>query len=208
MEWSTAGQAAAALGAAAAAAQRWLRVAASAESRRRTVLRYLDLYDRLPEMSNARTWLGQLIDQQVGLLLAESQVHKRVDPVGIGLGLVFLAAGGAVSYRILAVDWSGWWWFVVGLLILVGLVGLSQDAVPRERDERGRPTRRPTPATTAPASGSGPTEQGDAVPEGPGSRRLGLETEDRRLTGGALDPREADSAVKPSTMSDGPTRTD
>ncbi|HMG45514.1 MAG TPA: hypothetical protein VK611_29545 [Acidimicrobiales bacterium] len=143
MDWSAVGQAAAGTVTVAAAAWRWLGGGVSSDSRRRGIHRNLELYAQLPEDFGSRDALARDIDRQVGLLISELQVEKRVDPIGIWLGLAFVAGAGAIVYRILAVDWTGWWWWVVASLALVGVVGLSQDAIPRERDERGRVIKNP-----------------------------------------------------------------
>jgi hypothetical protein len=97
----------------------------------------LELLGLLPDESTARDKLLQHIDCSVQRLVSDEEDLRR-DPMGIGLGVVFLLA--AVVLIVFAVRGGGWWlWigaFVVGAL---GAVGLGQDAVPRRRDLKGRP---------------------------------------------------------------------
>jgi hypothetical protein len=51
------------------------------------------------------------------------QVEKRTDPSGNVVALLLLAGAGALIYRIVAVDWSGLWWFLAATLALIGGVG-------------------------------------------------------------------------------------
>jgi len=74
--------------------------------------------------------------------LIERETELRRDPMGIGLGIAFIA--GAVVAGYFATDAPNFMWAMVLALLafvfgLIGLVGFIQDVVPRKRDEKGRP---------------------------------------------------------------------
>lgn len=103
------------------------------------IARDLDLMERLPAASEGRKLLGDQVERRIqGLINRERE--KRRDVTGIVLALVFVSVG--VFLVIVAAVSSGWWWLLllpVVFALLLGAFGLSQNAVPRLRDEKGRP---------------------------------------------------------------------
>ncbi len=99
----------------------------------------IDLLNSLPESSSQRTRLLEHIDDAVQQLMDDER-EKRRDPTGVTLALIFL--GGGLWLAWLGMSGSGstrWWLAPAGVLLVFGAVGLSLDAVPRKRDEKGRP---------------------------------------------------------------------
>ncbi len=100
----------------------------------------LEILQLLPQDATVRSlWLAQ-IERRIDDAL-ERESERTRDPSGIVLALLFLAAGGVVTYESASGDFSGWWAALAAVLVLFGAVGLSQDAIPRRRDARGRPIR-------------------------------------------------------------------
>lgn len=100
----------------------------------------LEIANLLPETSEARRAATQDAESQlIGLLRDETT--KRRDPTGFVLAIVFLLGGAWAG--IAAFTGSGWWLGILAFVLLaLGATGLSQDAVRRERDAKGRPIRR------------------------------------------------------------------
>lgn len=101
----------------------------------------LDLLERMPD-GEAKEALRAFVDRRVLALLADEQTKTR-DPTGIVLGLTFIATATWMAVQALS-GGSALWWFGAVPIGLLGIVGFSQDVVPRERDERGRVSRRPS----------------------------------------------------------------
>jgi hypothetical protein len=111
-------------------------------SRRRSQLANdLDLLDRLPPGSEAHERLERFINKSVVELVVR-ETEERRDPVGIVLAGAFLIGAGWAGYQYWVQDGSRWWLVPAAVFGLIGLVGMSQDAVPRRRDARGRPIRK------------------------------------------------------------------
>ena len=106
---------------------------------RSRIRRDLDLLERMPD-GDAKIALGDFIDRRV-LALVEDEQTKSRDASGIVLAVLFLALAAWMSAQALSSDGFSTWWVFAVPLGLLGFVGLSQDAIPRERDERGRPRR-------------------------------------------------------------------
>ncbi|MCW2794022.1 MAG: hypothetical protein JWO76_3120 [Nocardioides sp.] len=105
--------------------------------RRAQILSDIELYKALPDSSSAKRELLELIDGAIKALISE-ETEKRRDPTGIGLAISFLLLGP------LAIAWGingdGWWnvLILVGAVVLLfGIVGLSESATLKARDEKG-----------------------------------------------------------------------
>jgi Flp pilus assembly protein TadB len=99
----------------------------------------LELYSQLPESSAAKKQFLKHIDAAVTRLIADEEEKSR-SGVGVGLGIFFMLL--AVGLAVAPFFKHGWWWFIIAPAVfigLLGLVGFTQDVVPRRRDERGRP---------------------------------------------------------------------
>lgn len=106
---------------------------------RARIRRDLDLLERMPE-GEAKNALSDFVDRRVLALVTDEQTKTR-DLNGVVLAILFLASAAWMAAQALSSDGSSVWWVGAVPLALFGVVGLSQDAVPRERDERGRPQR-------------------------------------------------------------------
>lgn len=88
---------------------------------------------------------GELLDAYILRQIVELSEagKKRRDPAGIGLAIGFLvvASGSAWVANTHEHAWAVLW-LPAAILFLFGLVGLTQDAWPRERDARGRPIKK------------------------------------------------------------------
>jgi hypothetical protein len=85
----------------------------------------------------------EYIDKEI-LDIIESEEEKTRQPLGIFLAIVFL--GFALFLFVEAIILGSWWWFLVlpaAATAIFGGVGLSLDAVPRKRNERGDAIREP-----------------------------------------------------------------
>ncbi|WP_181775320.1 hypothetical protein [Amycolatopsis pittospori] len=100
----------------------------------------VDLVSSLPEDSAARARLLTHIDNTVELML-QGQNELRREPTGITLAIILIVAAGGLIVLAVRSPSSWWLWIPAGFCIVLGLVGLSQDAVPRKRDVRGRPLK-------------------------------------------------------------------
>ena len=101
-----------------------------------------DLLAKLPPDSAAyKRMLGHL-DEEVGRIIEEED-RKRRDVVGVVLGVALLAGAAAlvVSAWHSDRDVSPFLWAAAAVVAIVGTVGLVQDAIPRTRDDAGRPIR-------------------------------------------------------------------
>ncbi len=106
--------------------------------RRNQIKQDAELLVLLPEGTAARERLLAHLDQSITALTAEEQEKTR-DPMGIGLGAVFLA--GAVATLFLAIQGSGWWLLATVVLLIFGAAGLSESATKAKRDNQGRRIR-------------------------------------------------------------------
>lgn len=112
--------------------------------RGRDVLRKdLKILKQLPVESTARERLLEHIDKNI-LDIIESEDEETRRASGVVLALTFL--GIAVFLVVEAFILGGWWWTLIipaSVIAVFGGVGLSQDAVPRKRNERGDAIREP-----------------------------------------------------------------
>jgi hypothetical protein len=106
--------------------------------RRNEIKADLDLYTLLPDKSPAKRTLLTHIERAIQDVV-HAEESKRRDPLGIGIAVVFLL-GALLLFILLRDQW--WTWLAISFLVLFGVVGLAQDAVPRERDARGRPVQK------------------------------------------------------------------
>jgi hypothetical protein len=105
--------------------------------------------NRLPESSQSRKSLEQSVEIRVAYLVMVTQTpaigRSATGPeltrswFGIVLALVLLALAVGAAYLAFRDGGSLWWLTAAVPCALLGSAGLSQDAVRRERDERGRP---------------------------------------------------------------------
>lgn len=101
------------------------------------IRRDLEIWTSLPD-SPAKAKLLDLIESNVAKIV-ENGTIKRRDPAGIALAILFIAAALTVGYFGLTND--GWWRALLllsVLLLILGSVGLSEDARPAIRDDGGR----------------------------------------------------------------------
>lgn len=110
----------------------------------------LEIMERLPDGLSKRR-LEQHINEQVDALITSTR-EKRRDPFGIVLGLILLGLG--VWLIALGVTGSNLWFLPAFVLLIFGIAGVSLDAVPRRRDERGRIIAEPTSKTQPDEPGS------------------------------------------------------
>ncbi|HWE90153.1 MAG TPA: hypothetical protein VG317_11900 [Pseudonocardiaceae bacterium] len=99
----------------------------------------LELLALLPEDGPARAKLLDHIERSVERLIVEEDELRR-EPMGIALGIVFLAV--AIGLTVFAFRDGGWWWWPIIIFIaIMGATGLGQDGVRRKRDAKGRPIK-------------------------------------------------------------------
>lgn len=123
--------------AALAAGAKFLPSGVGGTRRREAIVRDLDLYERLPEDSNARQIMLNHIERSIQRM-TEEETTKRRDPTGIGLAVAFLIGGALFGYvGWTARSWEWTWWIASATFLLFGVVGATQDGTKAERDERG-----------------------------------------------------------------------
>lgn len=139
VNWELLGGIALAMLAAVAAVAQLLRVLPRQRDR---IMQEVKLLNSLPRESAARQSLLDHIDQLI-LKSIKAEAELRRDPTGIVLGLILMGGGLIPLYY-------GWeaggfvramLWVLAGFLLILGGMGFTQDVVPRERDERGRPVQ-------------------------------------------------------------------
>ena len=98
------------------------------------------LLAKLPPDSAAYKRLLGHLDEEVARIIDEED-RKRRDVVGVVLGVALLAGAAAlvVSAWRSDGDVSPFLWAAAAVVAFLGTVGLVQDAIPRARDDRGRP---------------------------------------------------------------------
>ena len=110
------------------------------KSRRGRFVSDADLLAKLPPDSAAyKRMLGHL-DEEVARIIEEED-RKRRDVVGVVLGVALLAGAAALAVSAWRSDrdLSPFLWAAAAVVALLGTVGLVQDAIPRARDDTGRP---------------------------------------------------------------------
>ncbi len=121
----------------------WLQVRRGRLRGRDLLRQDLKILKQLPAESNARERLLEHIDNEI-ISIIESDEEKTRRPTGIVLAIIFLAL--AIFLLVEAITRAGWWWWLILPAIfttIFGTVGLSQDAIPRKRDEKGNAIRQP-----------------------------------------------------------------
>jgi hypothetical protein len=101
---------------------------------RELIKRDLELLGLLPADSPVQPELREHVEHAIRRLIDDEQ-EKRRDPLGIGLA-AFLLLSAALALRA-----GGYWIWLAAPTGLLGVIGMAQDAVPRRRDDRGRPLR-------------------------------------------------------------------
>ncbi len=112
------------------------------QGRRGRLVGDADLLAKLPPDSAAyKRMLGHLDDEVARII--EDEDGKRRDVVGIVLGVALLAGAAALTISAWRSDGdvSPFLWAAAAVVAIVGTVGLVQDAIPRTRDDAGRPIR-------------------------------------------------------------------
>ena len=107
-------------------------------SRRDRIRKDVELLGLLSPESDAKAKLPEFVDQEI-IALIEDETEKRRDPTGIVLATALTGISVWLIVTVIAGDTSAWWLLVAVPFLLLGVVGFSQDAIPRRRDERGRP---------------------------------------------------------------------
>lgn len=133
---STLAGAAGAVGAAGAAASK---LGELLSGRRQHLKLDLEILDALPESSAVRSELLQYIEAEIRVLIVE-RTTKRRDWGEVSLGVAFIALAILIASAV-SDGWTYLLWLPVGFCGLMGAVGIWQGAVPRLRDERGRPIK-------------------------------------------------------------------
>ena len=100
------------------------------------------LLAKLPPDSAAYKRLLGHLDEEVALII-EDEDRKRLDVVGVVLGVALLAGAAAVVVMAWRSDrdLSPFLWAAAAVVAFLGTVGLVQDATPRARDDTGRPIK-------------------------------------------------------------------
>jgi hypothetical protein len=98
----------------------------------------LNLAALLPEESAGRRVLLAKAEEAIPKIIKDETELTR-DTSGIILASLFL--GGAIAVALTIAASNSAWWGLVATLAIFGVVGISQDAVPRRRDARGRPLK-------------------------------------------------------------------
>ncbi|GAA1580308.1 hypothetical protein GCM10009678_73760 [Actinomadura kijaniata] len=108
----------------------------------KTIKDELEVYALLPDDSKAKKALLERAEAAIARQIAEEGELKR-EPVGIILATIFLLISAGMILT--AFNSGGWWWISLlpaSFFLLFGIAGLQQDAIPRKRDEKGRPIER------------------------------------------------------------------
>ncbi|KAB2341529.1 hypothetical protein [Actinomadura rudentiformis] len=97
----------------------------------------LEIYSLLPDNSHAKEILLKRAEAAI-MQHVEDEKELRRDPFGIVLALTFLTIGATIA----ALAFRGGWWLAsllpAAFFVVFGIAGLNLDAVPRQRDEKGR----------------------------------------------------------------------
>jgi hypothetical protein len=115
----------------------WLQVRRGRLRGRDLLRQDLKILKQLPTESNSRKRLLEHIDKEI-IDIIESDEEKKRNATGTVLATIFIL--GAIFLVVEAIIQAGWWWWLLIPAIIIatfGLVGLSQDAVPRKRNEKG-----------------------------------------------------------------------
>jgi len=100
----------------------------------------LRILHALPTSTGQAEALVANIEERIASLITSTAARR--DPLGIALGLSFLAIGlVTIVFGFVAGGWGRLILVPGGLMLLLGVGGLVQDAFPRQRDSRGRPIR-------------------------------------------------------------------
>ncbi|MFI9026535.1 hypothetical protein [Streptomyces sp. NPDC053560] len=100
----------------------------------------LELLALLPEDSEMAPALRRHIEESLQKMI-EVEDRKRREPVGVVLGLLFIAI--AIGLLVVGyVNGGAYWWLAAPAAVIgtFGSAGLAQDVTKQTRDERGRPT--------------------------------------------------------------------
>jgi len=118
---------------------------------RDTVLQDLEIWNQLPEGARGRDVLLQTVESRV-LAIATGAMgwpggggnapERTRSGLGIALALFLLGMAGLTMYLALRSGGSLWWLVAAIPAGLIGVTGMIQDAIPRERDDKGKPVRR------------------------------------------------------------------
>jgi hypothetical protein len=101
-----------------------------------------DLLAKLPKGSQAyEAVLAQLGNDAALLVQEERRPRRNVVGIVLSVGFVVIAAGVALAAAATGSPMSWFLWAAAVLVAFFGVVGLMQDAVRRERDDKGRPIR-------------------------------------------------------------------
>ena len=110
------------------------------QGRRGRLVSDAELLAKLPPDSAAYERMLGHLDAEVARIIDEED-RKRRDLVGVVLGVALLA--GAVALVVSAWRSDGavapYLWAAAAVVAVLGTVGLVQDAMPRARDDAGRP---------------------------------------------------------------------
>lgn len=106
------------------------------------ILKSLELYNLLPKVSNTKEKLLLKIDSDVHAMIKKEATLTR-SLGGVILALSFLASGVYLTWFF--IDKGSWWSFGLILsvsMVVLGLVGFSQDISRLERDDKGNPVKK------------------------------------------------------------------
>ncbi len=114
----------------------------SVKGRRGRLISDADLLAKLPPDSAAYKRMLSHLDEEVARIIDEEDTKRR-DAVGIMLGVALLAGAAAlvVSAWHSDRDLSPFLWAAAAVVAFLGTIGLVQDAIPRTRDDIGRPIK-------------------------------------------------------------------
>lgn len=107
-----------------------------------SIVKDTELYRALPDESQSKRKLLKWIDEKVESYITNETKLTR-DLTGVILGLAFIGAGGYLSWFF--IEQSSWWRIGLVLsifMVILGVVGLVQDASKLERDHKGRPLKK------------------------------------------------------------------
>jgi hypothetical protein len=112
------------------------------KGRRGRLVSDAELLAKLPPDSPAYERMLGHLDEEVAHVI-EDEDRKRRDVVGVVLGVALLAGAAAlvVSAWRSDGDVAPFLWAAAAVVAVLGTVGLVQDAMPRARDDAGRPIR-------------------------------------------------------------------
>jgi uncharacterized membrane protein YqjE len=98
----------------------------------------LDIYSLLPDESPAKKLLLDRAEAAIVRHLSD-EMELRRDPYGMALALFLLTSGAVMTLLVFTDQWSWLTLIPAAIFLIFGVAGLHQDAVPRKRDENGRP---------------------------------------------------------------------